>query len=655
MRIVTMLKNKTNCEFINYSAQFNEDHSDCTKLGHTFPYEMLASCTSTHLHIQTGLNHPPPHLCLKSDHPSSYTFNSKRYGLSLFRQDSTIICHVHLKTTNPIVMTRSLYEVFKGLRALRIPVDFEITTDATDQKNVELVSKCLDLSLKEIQPFAKENPICEVPVSIKEAKMACIRHKDCNCPLCSEPINMDLYKDPVCLFKGDIQTKTIQKCLIGESPLTDLEYTQIAISALTGTESVDDIDFQDQLDPLGLVDEDDLHEFLNAVPDGDPPKTNPTSNEWRKIIDSSTVPQEVRPQFEKLMDDNEDLFAYPDTKTRFILDGDKIAVCDIELKTDDPIFIKPYPLAPRMAKVLDSKLDELLSRGEISRVESNYNSPILLTHHNSENKNVAFEQKKFRLCVDLRAINSQMILKNKHSYLVKSIDAMYNKTKDMKFFSKIDMNKAYRSLMCSQKMREICAFKTPYSIKYPLDTFSFNSISDGVATAPGIYSYYLQKALTPKSRECLITHLDDLLICSRTAEEHLQHMKLVFADLLKANFMISISKLQVFKNEVLFLGHIINGQEIKIPEDRKSYFDSLQPPTTKKQMQSLLGVANYMSTFVDSYHLKTGPLFEALRNKDQKANISLNELQMKSFKELKLSIKDAPSLSIIDFDKTLFM
>jgi hypothetical protein len=61
-----------------------------------------------------------------------------------------------------------------------------------------------------------------------------------------------------------------------------------------------------------------------------------------------------------------------------------------------------------------------------------------------------------------------------------------------------------------------------------------------------------------------------------------------------------------------------------------SYFDKMEPPNTKKSLQSLLGVCNYMSTFVDSYAMKVGPLYDLLKGKPDKGTFSMNNIQMKS-------------------------
>ena len=153
-----------------------------------------------------------------------------------------------------------------------------------------------------------------------------------------------------------------------------------------------------------------------------------------------------------------------------------------------------------MSKVLDEKIDEMLEKDEIVQVDSPFNTPILLTHHNSENKHIAFEDCKFRLCLDLRVINSLIKLKNIDSHMVKKIENLYAKTKGKKYFTVVDMTKTYRSLIAVANLRNICAFCTHDSTKYPYHTWAFRSTPDGLAILLGFYSLCIQKCLSKESR-----------------------------------------------------------------------------------------------------------------------------------------------------------
>ena len=323
--------------------------------------------------------------------------------------------------------------------------------------------------------------------------------------------------------------------------------------------------------------------------DGIPDQFRPGN--WRDsdIMDRiNGVKDSTKEAFGKLLDKHINLLSfYPTDGRPIIIDGKPVEI-DIKLSTDKPIFLKPYPVVGKMVEVLDSKLDELIARQEIRPVDSKYNMPILLTHHNSQNKHVDIADKKFRLVIDNRVINSLMEDKNLYSFLVKGVDHLFTRLQGAEWISTLDCVRAYRSLTASHFTQMATAFRTPSSLKYPHVTWAFRSTPDGLANLPGEYSRCIQLALSPKSKSCTAAHIDDILVFSPTEERHLEDLDSVFTDLLKCNFLISMKKFEPFRKEVQFLGHIINGKEIWIPQDRKNYFDLLEPPNTKKGLQSLL-------------------------------------------------------------------
>ena len=480
------------------------------------------------------------------------------------------------------------------------------------------------------------------------------------------------------------KNKSIYPQCLKTFPIAD----KALICEFTGLGEEDDM--QMPLDIMGLADETELQEYINEIPETafddlriqeeeNSPNLPPvvkTSPELYKGFDLEGIPDQFRPgdwrntdimsrlddvseqtkkAFGDLLDKHVNTLSYyPSDGRPIILDGKPVEV-DLKLITDKPIFLKPYPITGRMVQVLDDKLDELISRKEIIPIESKYNMPILLTHHNSENKHTDFKDKKWRLVVDNRVINSLMEDKNLYSFLVRGVDHLFTKLQGAKFITTMDCVRAYRSLTASKFTQMATAFRTPSSIKYPHVTWTFRSTSDGIASLPGIYSLCIQQALSPRSKACTAAHIDDLICFSPTEEQHLLDLDSVLTDLGKGNFLISVKKLQPFKREVQFLGHMIDGKHVWIPESRIAYFDSLQLPRTKKELQSILGMGNYVAPHIDSYMMIAGPLYDPLKGRSEKGPLTLNEVQIKAFQQLKESIKSAEKLHLLDTSRTIYM
>ena len=605
-----------------------------------------------------------------------------------------------------------IYSLFNELRFMRLPTTMEIRVDGCDEKGVKFPHEPFLVRFEEIlmnmDLFHPPNEKTKWPPftsgnTAYRSSLIDLHTLNCTCAYCQKS-DMEPSPKEIVLCDGDINELIIRakhkckqelkrknhlKCSANIFPKAKgvgfKQPPKVIIHEFVGLPLEDDRDLP--LDIMDLCAPKEMEDFINEhpgleVPDEEqaelerlPPvlKTDP---ELYKGFSLDGIPDQFRPgnwrdsdimdringvkdstkeAFGKLLDKHINLLSfYPTDGRPIIIDGKPVEI-DIKLSTDKPIFLKPYPVVGKMVEVLDSKLDELIARQEIRPVDSKYNMPILLTHHNSQNKHVDIADKKFRLVIDNRVINSLMEDKNLYSFLVKGVDHLFTRLQGAEWISTLDCVRAYRSLTASHFTQMATAFRTPSSLKYPHVTWAFRSTPDGLANLPGEYSRCIQLALSPKSKACTAAHIDDILVFSPTEERHLEDLDSVFTDLLKCNFLISMKKFEPFRKEVQFLGHIINGKEIWIPQDRKNYFDLLEPPNTKKGLQSLLGICNYMSTFVESYAMKVGPLYDLLKGKTDKGTFSMDEVQLKSFMEIKRSIREAARLNLLDTSKPIFM
>ena len=377
---------------------------------------------------------------------------------------------------------------------------------------------------------------------------------------------------------------------------------------------------------------------------------------WKSHVKLDEIPLQVRKKFSSLLEEYKEIYAYDKLDYKFILDGDEEAKFDLELTVDYPVFTKPFPLSGPMLKILEQKIDELLEANMIKMVDSQYNSPIFLVPHNSAQKLLPPEERRYRIVVDLRVVNSLVRNAERYSSLVKGVETSLERLRGKKYFTTLDMNSAYRSVKATENAMKICAFQVPNSIKYPYQSFAFTSLIDGICTGVNIYSYYLQKALSPEARRCSLNHVDDLCIFSDTLEQHLKDIEIVFRDLKKSRFMISIQKAEFFKTKVKYLGHIVSENTITIEESRKATFRAMEPPKTKKELLRFLGMCTYIGSFIDSFQLLAAPLYNALTKRvGAGEKFTLYSLAIKSFEELKIAVDKAPSLTIIDLKQPVYL
>ena len=151
----------------------------------------------------------------------------------------------------------------------------------------------------------------------------------------------------------------------------------------------------------------------------------------------------------------------------------------------------------------------------------------------------------------------------------------------------------------------------------------------------------MQQVFRPYLDDFVIVFLDDILIYSKTAEDHQRHLKTVLQVLPDNQLYAKLSKCEFWKQEISFLGHIVTSQGIKMEPGKVAAVKSWPPPTNIHDLRSFLGLAGYYRRFVKNFSTIAAPLGELLR-KDAKF-IWSNQHQ-EAFDKLKQAVSSAPIL-----------
>src|SRR5436305_1743269 len=137
----------------------------------------------------------------------------------------------------------------------------------------------------------------------------------------------------------------------------------------------------------------------------------------------------------------------------------------------------------------------------------------------------------------------------------------------------------------------------------------------GLTNAPTTFQALVQDVLRPLLDKLVIVYIDDILIFSKTAAEHTEHIRQVLALLCKHNLYGKISKCKFFKHSVSYLGHIISNQGIATNPEKIEAIQAWPVPKLLKELQSFLGICNYYHHFVPHYSSIATPLTQ-LTHKD---------------------------------------
>ena len=105
-----------------------------------------------------------------------------------------------------------------------------------------------------------------------------------------------------------------------------------------------------------------------------------------------------------------------------------------------------------------------------------------------------------------------------------------------------------------------------------------------------------------------IAYLDDIIIFSRTAEEHLDHINQVFEKLRSAHLSMKLSKCHFFTKEIKYLGHILSNKCIRPLPSKMQAIKNMHPPKMPKQVHAFLGLVGYYRKFIRNFAKIAKPL-----------------------------------------------
>lgn len=327
----------------------------------------------------------------------------------------------------------------------------------------------------------------------------------------------------------------------------------------------------------------------------------------------------------------------------FFIDGDpmnhtNLIEHSIELKPDSkPVFTKQYRLPESQRREIRKQLEKMEQEGIIEKTtNSEYNSPILLVEKHT-NKG---EEKKFRLVVDFRKINEITI---PIRFPIPNIDSIIDTFSGAKFFSTMDLNGAFHQIKLRESDRKYTAFQSD------LFRYQYTSMPQGLCTSPFTMQEAANLALQDLFSRGVRIYIDDIVIFTKTLEEHIELLKEVFARLKKFNLKLKAEKCFFFKKQIEFLGFVIT-EHGSLPNPNKTDCIKQYPqPKSVVEIQRFLGLCNYYRKFINNFAKIAKPMYN-LCQKD--VPFIWNRACETGFNDLKNALSTPPILIFPDFNET---
>jgi RNase H-like domain found in reverse transcriptase/Reverse transcriptase (RNA-dependent DNA polymerase) len=241
--------------------------------------------------------------------------------------------------------------------------------------------------------------------------------------------------------------------------------------------------------------------------------------------------------------------------------------------------------------------------------------------------------------VDYRALNKVTI---KNRYPLPRIEELMDRLAGAKYFSKIDLYSGYHQIRIKESDTPKTAFRTRYG------HYEFLVLPFGLTNAPATFMTLMNDIFREYLDQFVVVYLDDILIYSRTREEHLQHVRIVLTTLCKHKLYAKAKKCELVQTKVEYTGHFISGKGISVDPRKVETIKNWSAPTNVSGVRSFLGLASYYRKFVEKFSAIATPL-TALLHKDQKFEWS--EEAQQAFNILKERLTTTPVLLLPDSTK----
>ena len=299
----------------------------------------------------------------------------------------------------------------------------------------------------------------------------------------------------------------------------------------------------------------------------------------------------------------------------------------METTDEKPVPLRYNRMSPKLQKVLDDEIEDLLRHGFIEPSTSSWRSPVVMVKkpHSDE----------YRLCVDYRLTNAKTTPESFPTMTLEEIWEIIGVHKPA-LFSKLDLMSGYQQLA----MHPDTKHKSTFVVRG--NSYQWNRLPFGLRNAPITFQKLMADVLKDLLFKTCLIYLDDIIVWGDCIECHKKNLQEVFDRLEKANLTLKASKCEFAMEEIVYLGHVLSKNGVRPNEAKVEIIKNYPQPTNVKQLRQFLGLSQYYRRFQKNFSKISRPLYD-LTKKD--AEWIWSDECEKSFQTLKTNLITAPILA----------
>ena len=330
----------------------------------------------------------------------------------------------------------------------------------------------------------------------------------------------------------------------------------------------------------------------------------------------------------------------------FSLDKNEMGCTDaaehiIELLDEEPFKERFRRIALPLLDEVREHLQEMLDGGAIWPSQSAWCNTVVL---------VRKKDGGLQFCIDFPWLNART---KKDSYPLPRMQETMESLVGARFFSTMDLKSGFWQVKMSEKSWQYTAFTVG-----SMGIFEFLRMPYSLCNAPATFQQLMQNCLGELNLTYALIYLDDVIVFSRTEEDHLIRLRVVFERFREHGLKLKPSKCHFLWKEITFLGHKVSEEGMKPGEEGLRSIAEMAPPQNYTKIQRFLSATGFFRRFIKNYARIARPLNDLLEGeaskwKAQPVDLTLEAVE--AFDLLKTKCVTTPVLAFANFEKPFLL